>query len=937
MATYVLPQVLVFQDFQLVPAVVARPLRAWIAGGHAQLVRFDDADEQALGKLDYYDHLTEQCFTWPNREPGGMIDESYTKVFMADALLQYFEDPLSAGSSITKVAGANNKIRSDTVNFKENIVGGVTYARDSDLLDRDVQLGDVAKVRAVVGSDTFTLWTHVIGFEGDPIAAVVKAATGDTDNAAGQIESSSVVKTAGPDNCVTLTPDSSAYDGLLDGDISETYTVVVLESSVGSDLTTAKLRILSASGNDDVADVTPEAAGTPTDIGTRGLTVAFGFDATSICSSDADEDEVDPDDLIAGQEWEVSVGQAFTAPTATSGGDYTGDVDTTYILEVTKGGSYADTGNEPEISVTTTNGIDLSGPTKITAAATAFSVGTEGVTVQFDGSGLRKGDKYYIEVTAEAEGRLGTLLLGHNLDTTIPSGTEVGLTLFIRKPELEIEENREGFAPLVNWEQSATEICLKSGIVAFDATWTDNGVLQALPVLSEESQDFGQVYVEYRAWRQDLCSEVGTIDDVAQLNDLIPGPLDVDNELKWAVFKALSNSNGVEVKYTAVCDPSDVDEWTDALNLIGDRDDVYGLVPLTRDATVLSLFAAHVDAQSEPEEGLWRVAWFSLKGVPEKEIVTPNTHEDGEEVLAVLEDDPSTSGTQYTLLRVPAGDGLFLTNDVKPGDIVRYLYVPDGFGNFTFTEFVVDTVINEDELLLVSGGASAVNVAQKVQIWRNLTATEEATEIGKDAGAYGNRRVRAVWPDTIDTDGTTQQGYHLCAALSGLSSGVLPHQGLTNLELAGFTDVPRTIDKFNKFQLNSMASAGVWIVTQDRFNGQIFTRHAVTTGDTDDINKREEMITRNVDSISYRFKETFAPFIGISNVTPSMEAVIRTTTNALIEVLKGEAFVQRLGGQLIEGTIRDLRPHATLLDRFVLVLDIDVPEPLNNLEVRLVV
>jgi hypothetical protein len=935
MATYVLPQVLVFQDFQLVPAVVARPLRAWIAGGHAQLVRFDDPQEQADGRLDFYDNLVESCYEWPNREPGGIIDESYTKVFITDALLQYFEDPLSSGSMITKLAGFNNKIRSDTVNFKDNTAGELTFPRDPDLYDRDVQLGDVAKVRAVVGPDSYTLWASVIGFEGDILPSSVEAAEGDVNNAGSQALATSAVQIAGPENCITLTPDGSSYNGLVEGDINEIYTVVVQESSVGSDLTTAKLRILSASGNDEVDEIIPSPAGMSTDIGTRGLTVTFGFDATSSCSSDAADDEVEPDDLIAGQRFEVSVAQLFTAPTPTEGGTYNGTGNTTYIVEVTRGGFYAEL---PEVSVTTTNGIDLSGPTVIPAAATAIPVGTRGVTVEFDGAGLRKGDKYYIEVIAEQEGRIGTLCLSKNFDVAIPGGTEVGLTLFIRKPELEIPENREGFAPLVNWEQSSTEICLKPGIIAFDETWTDGGSPLPLPVFSESTQNWGIAYAEYRAWRQDLCFDVGTIDDVSQLNDLIPGPLDPDNELKWAVFKALSNSNGVEVKYTAVCDPSQVEHWIEALDLIGDRDDVYGLVPLSRDGIVQDLFAAHVDAQSEPEQGLWRVAWFTMEGIPTIPIVYPGNHPDGDEVLAVLEDDPNTSGSQFVLLRVPDGDGDFIQKEVRPGDIVRYLYVPDGFGNFEFSEFVVDFVLNEDELRLVSPGASGpVTVPQKIEIWRNLTATEEAEEIGRDAGRFGNRRIRSVWPDTIDSDGITQEGYHLCAALSGLSSGVLPHQGMTNLEIAGFSDVPRTIDKFNKFQLNTMAGAGVWIVSQERFTGQIFSRHAVTTGDNVDINRREEMITRNVDSISYRFKETFAPFIGISNVTPSMEAIIRTTTNALIEVLKGEAYIQRLGGQLIEGVIRDLRPHATLLDRYVLVLDLDVPEPLNNIEIRLVI
>ena len=55
MATYVLPQVLVFQDFQASPAAVANPLRAHISGAHNFIIRFSDDDERELGELDFYD------------------------------------------------------------------------------------------------------------------------------------------------------------------------------------------------------------------------------------------------------------------------------------------------------------------------------------------------------------------------------------------------------------------------------------------------------------------------------------------------------------------------------------------------------------------------------------------------------------------------------------------------------------------------------------------------------------------------------------------------------------------------------------------------------------------------------------------------------------------------------------------------------------------
>jgi len=97
------------------------------------------------------------------------------------------------------------------------------------------------------------------------------------------------------------------------------------------------------------------------------------------------------------------------------------------------------------------------------------------------------------------------------------------------------------------------------------------------------------------------------------------------------------------------------------------------------------------------------------------------------------------------------------------------------------------------------------------------------------------------------------------------------------------------------------------------------------------------MLTRNVDNISYRFKDHFEPYIGVTNVTPSMVSLIRTEMLLLIDVLKTERATEQLGGQLIEGTIVRLEPHALIRDRIVAVIDCLVPYALNNLEIHLVI
>ena len=947
MATYVLPQVLVFQDFTISPAVDANPLSAFISGGNAFLTRTSDIDEKADGLLDYYDNSIDEAYSWPNRPAGAVVDQTYTQIFIEDALLQYFSDALSSGNVITKLANFNNRITAASVNWATN----GSYARDSDLYDRDVAPGDVIRIRAVPsGSDPVVLWTSVKAVIAEEIDAIVAAATKDAANPGAQVAAQTVTDTGPIQNCVTATA-GSAYDGIGDGYVSETYVVTVIDSSVGGDFTLGRLNVKSASGTDDHDNVQPAAHGAATSIGSRGLTLTFSTDDTAACSLSADNDSVTDNDLIKDQQWTAAVDQLWNSPDPTSNAGtlatYSSKNSTTYIVEVSRGGLFTDT-LKPQISVTTTNGVDQSGPHDVTGAGAAVAIGQETVEIEFDKQGLNKGDRYYIPVTGIVDGPMHVLELNDNIDSDVLAGDEVGVELYIRNTLLEVPQNRAGAAPLTNWDQSETQITINDSITAYDSSWTDGGVALPLDVYSCSSCEYGKVYVTYRAWDVTVANVINSITDVGDIDD-IPGSLTPDNPLKWGVYKALTNNNGVPVLYVALADPSDADEWDEVLDLAQSRDDIHAMVPLTRDATVLGLFQAHVDSMSSPGEGLWRTAWFSLQGIPEIPVVatgstvpghTTATTSDGEECLAVIEDDPESTGTQYTIVRNAAANGKFITNGVRAGDIVRTQYAGDGFGNYTYSEYVVDLVQSEEQIRLKTGPGVPISVAAKIEIWRNLTLTEEAAEIAKDAGAYYDRRVMAIWPDQIESSGTIQEGYHLAAALAGLSSGILPQQGMTRLAIAGFSDVQRTA-RFSKAQLDSMALSGTWIVIQDP-NGNIFTRHAISTGNYEDINQREEMLTRNVDSISYRFKDFFEPYIGVTNVTPSMAAVIHSGLQTLISVLQTERFTINLGGQLIDAVPAEegepwLTVHPIFKDRYVVRLLLTVPYAINNIEIHLVV
>lgn len=1071
MSSYVKPQVLVFQEFSIVPTEITEPLRAHITGPNGVLHRYSDSDEKQTIRLGAYDQTDDVCYPWPQRRPGSLVDLDYVKLYIDNALLKYYEHNLSDVETTITAVETNqrvlpNWITSDDIEFKSNTSA---YPRSTEFNDRDVQLGDVVYLRSVSADNNCeetTLWTSVAGFASDNVPSRIKPAVVDDNNCAGHSATTSSAQVHAElgdlDNSVAIASvDGSLYDGLPDGDVEETYTITVVKSSI-SGCNAARLRVRSASRRDDVAEVTAAAFGSPTTIGTRGLKVTFSVGAGT------------GDTFLVGQQWTVSVTQSVTATTIASAADgnftmdgddilgaYTGDKNDIYVVEVTKGGYWAAL---PAITVRTVKGLDFSGPTEVTASGVEVGLGTSGVKIVLTSTqGLRKGDKFYVTVVSAKAGEVRKLILRDDLPVamreksriakklhtnvkvattanlaalsgaltvdgvTLVSGdrvlvknqttasqngiyvvpaasgdpavvgawtrgtapgdtlitgsfvrsthgtTNVGkgwlmtttgtitlnttalvftndddadvlkfpsldLKLFI-KDNIQVSKNRIGYAPMTNYWFEDTQICVQEGIMAYHPEWTDAGAEQPLPV------EGGTLYAEYREWVFDLSDEVNAISGVADL-DNIPGQLHPDNPLKWGVYKALSNSNGTAVKYTAVLDPKELDSWVQVLERLKGRDDFYNLVPMTFDRMVQNLWAAHIGAESNEYANNWKAGYFALRAETHQLVVGEGARIRGvlaevmpEAVLATLADDPNATNTQYTLLQVPTGNnnasGYFITNDVRPGDIVRYNYTTDGFGDVQYEEYVVDKVLSENSLLLYTGGDVAVTTPQQFEIWHNRNRNEVADHIAEQAGSLSNRRVCAVWPDQVGEAGTTQPGYYLAAALAGLTSGVVPHQPLTNVEVAGFDDFTRSYKYFNETQLNRMAEAGVWIVTEDR-DGTPHTRHALTT-DNLDLNRREEMIRRNVDSMSYLFYRRLRPYIGRTNAQPGMVKVLEFEVTRVIDFLKTNGSTAELGSQLINGSIRKLQIHPLLKDRIEIVLDLVVPAPLNNIELHLVV
>lgn len=936
---YIKPQVIVFQEFRLVPTEVTEPLRAFILGGNAKLHRYSDLDEKELIQVGEYNRLEDTCYSWPDRTAGAIVDRSYAKVYVDDALLLYYEDLIGQQTTIDAVTGRSNWIESDSLAFKSN---GTAYPRSAVFNDRDVKVGDVVYLRGVYDpEDTceeIELWTSVKGFASVAVESEIEPARWDDDNQETVTADATIEQVAGAENCVIASVDGDDYDGLASGNVTEEYTIEVIKSSI-SGCNAARLRVTSASGLDDVDEVTPADFGDPTDIGDRGLKVTFNNTGNDDCSSEASLGGFVPTDFVVGQKWVVNVTQAFEQVYALAGGTYDGAKNDIYIIEVTKGGEWADL---PEITIRTSKGLDHSGPTEVTDSNIEIPIGTHGLTVTLFGSGggdddlsigadicagLRKGDKFYITVNAEKAGQVRRLILKHDVPVKLRGLADLDLRLFI-KDNIELPINRLDAPPLTNYYLEDTQICLQEGAMTYHSSWTDGGV--ELPL---ELWD-GTVFVEYREWLDAETDTIGSVSDVADL-DQIPGQIDPDNPLKYGVLKALQNANGTAVKYIAVSDPSDVDAWQDAIAKAKGREDLYNYVPLTYSKAIQDLCQAQAEAESGPTVCNWKASVFSLKSVASKVLVGQSTSSDEDPVLATLGDDPQATGSQYTLLTVTSDNASLLSSNVDAGDIVRYLYVTDGFGNESYEEFVVDEVLSESTLRLFRGSDVAVNEPQKIEIIHNLNKNEIVEDLVGQAGAWSNRRVLAVWPDVIGNAGVDLPGYYLAAAIAGLASGVMPHQPLTNVEIVGFDDASKSFTYFTSTQLDRLSEGGVWVVTEDK-DGTIHTRDATTTDNTD-LNRRSESIRRNVDSISSVFTRRLRPLIGRTNVSPAMLRRLEMDIIATMDYLSRSGDTEETGPQLISGKIRTLQVSPLARDRVEIVLDLVVPAPLNHIELHLVI
>lgn len=626
-------------------------------------------------------------------------------------------------------------------------------------------------------------------------------------------------------------------------------------------------------------------------------------------------------------------------------------------------------GARPQIRVTDTAGVEQTTFAVVTPAET-IDLGVYGAQVIFStnrntcggvaaacNGGLAKGEVFYVEALAAGEGAMRTLVLADDLPEAVVCGREAGeltdtdytndwtsnynptefaVWLYLLQESTQIDSKRLQTPPLYNWEASADSVVINEAIAVQDPNWVNtDGSQDYLPVYR------GAMYLEYRALLPDYADGIYSINDIGDVVNTL-GVVHPDNPLAQGVFNALANSGAQPVYFMGV-PTNDLAGYLEVLSRASLVDTVYGFAPLTRDLQILTAIEGHINDLSAAESKRWRIGFVATDLPTESNLLTASTSADGAtDWLATVGDNPGVVGNQNTLVTVTNGTPTLLTH-VKVGDKVRVRFSADAWGTAAYEEYAVARVLTNNTLLLATGPAVSVQVASKIEIVHPLSKPEIAAAVKARSEGFGNRRLYHVFPNALFLDGVLQTGEFAAAAVAGLVSSVPPQQGLTNIEVNGFDDIPAVYRTFNREQLNTMASGGTMILMQDQAGGRIYVRHQVSTATVDgNLLTRELSITKNLDAVSYYMAAVLEPFYGRYNITPELLAVLHTQIQSGLNFLGSDRTAAGLLGPMVilenEYTkIRSVSQHPTLRDHIVIIVDLELPIPANVIQLRLVV
>lgn len=278
----------------------------------------------------------------------------------------------------------------------------------------------------------------------------------------------------------------------------------------------------------------------------------------------------------------------------------------------------------------------------------------------------------------------------------------------------------------------------------------------------------------------------------------------------------------------------------------------------------------------------------------------------------------------------------FISDGVAAG---YYIEVSVADSSFAVGRHRIAAVLSEKEIQVdqINGITAAVG-GVTYEINRDLTRSEEALAIQGFSNAFADRRVVSLWPDVLRAPvGQVVEdlpGFYGCCAIGALTSGLPTQQGFTNLSISGFLGFENSSGYFNDDQINDIAAGGTMVLLQDGEEQPLYVLHQLTT-DRSAIKFQEYSVTKNVDFIAKFLRNVYKDMIGQYNIVDTTLDELRTRASAAIGFLKDDTRLPKIGGVIRSGVLQTIAEDEDQIDRVTMRFKLDIPIPLNNLDITI--
>lgn len=344
--------------------------------------------------------------------------------------------------------------------------------------------------------------------------------------------------------------------------------------------------------------------------------------------------------------------------------------------------------------------------------------------------------------------------------------------------------------------------------------------------------------------------------------------------------------------------------------------------------------------------------------------------------VAGVDDLSSAAVLDDAFIRFFDSSASFISDGVLPGDFIEIPTNPNGVFSTTYKRFAVNTVVSEQRLEIqnvISGvytnntstveyelphydnrlgtGTLVTNGTIRYRVVRDLTKTQQVTELATVAQSLNSRRALLAWPNQVlvsglvdgskprNPDGSKaaadlQPGYYLSAVIGGMTAGLPSQQGFSRLGCAGISRIYGSNDYFSEQQLTDLSDSGWYVFVQNSPSSLPYSIHQLTT-DPATLESGEYSIVKNFDFVSVFFANILEPFLGVWNINNDTLGFMRQALNTGIDNLKLRR-VAKIGAPINNAAITSIAVSAASADRVEVYMTVDLPKPLNVIALHLV-